>query len=166
MLVTGNFGNDNDEGIAQTAVAASATVDHRIRVSFNVEGNVTRFPGGFVMFAPCNTKNEDVSQLPQGEHAHKIGQQSPQDGYLQSSFLGQRCRKGHNPGERTVAVAAKRGETPKDESRRNAVAAKRGETQRNAATTVAISQSTAAKAKGSISRACDQSTRDRGTGFE
>ena len=58
MLVTGNFGQGNDEGIAQTAVAAGASVDHRIRVSLKAEGGgeVAQSPGGFVILAPCKSQ--------------------------------------------------------------------------------------------------------------
>ena len=75
MLVTGNFGHGNDEGIAQTAVAAGASVDHRIRVSFNVEGmdGVAQSPGGFVIFAPCKKSIEEVSVFSEIEEAHKMG---------------------------------------------------------------------------------------------
>jgi hypothetical protein len=75
MLVTGNFGHGNDEGIAQTAVAAGASVDRRIRVSFNVEGmdGVAQSPGGFVIFAPCKKSIEEVSVFSEIEEAHKMG---------------------------------------------------------------------------------------------
>ena len=76
MLVTGNFGQGNDEGIAQTAVAAGASVDHRIRVSLKAEdgGEVAQSPGGFVILAPCNKPIEAVSVYPKIEEGHKMGE--------------------------------------------------------------------------------------------
>jgi hypothetical protein len=72
FAVTGYFGKDNDDEISHTAVAANATVDHRVRVSFNVEGTMAHSPGGFLIFAACTLSLEEVSAWPQGQQAFKL----------------------------------------------------------------------------------------------
>ena len=55
MLVTGSFGKGNDDVIEETAVAAGATVGHRVRVTMQLADprDILFGPNGFLIFAPC-----------------------------------------------------------------------------------------------------------------
>ena len=73
MLVTGHFGKDNDTGIAHTAVAVGASVNHRMRVKIQSEedhlNNKDVFgfgPGGFLVCYACKRPIEAVSPVPSG----------------------------------------------------------------------------------------------------
>ena len=68
-MVTGNSGINNAEGIRRTAVAAGASVDHRICVSFDYSAHdpvtpLAFMPGGFIVFARRENLIDQVSQLP------------------------------------------------------------------------------------------------------
>ena len=69
-ILTGRFGKDNATGIAETAVAAGATVDHRIHVWFDyseVDRDIptVRMSDGFVVFAQFNRLTEHNSEIQQ-----------------------------------------------------------------------------------------------------
>ena len=54
MLITGHFGKDNEQDIAEVAVAAYALVGHLIRVKMRCPGDERAFawaPSGFLMCA-------------------------------------------------------------------------------------------------------------------
>ena len=62
---TGTFGKGNEKGIERTAVAAGASVGHRICTRFKGEGassHVT-MSGGFFVFAPYNILFESLTEL-------------------------------------------------------------------------------------------------------
>ena len=51
MLITGHLGKDNEQDIAEVAVAAYASVGHLIRVKTCLEGSFAWAPSGFLMCA-------------------------------------------------------------------------------------------------------------------
>ena len=56
-LMTGKFGRDNEHGIKRTAVAAGATINHRLCNKFRLHGVMDYqliMPGGFLVFASHN----------------------------------------------------------------------------------------------------------------
>ena len=53
-VMTGNFGRDNAAGIAEIAVAAGASLDHRVCSRIGMRDHTVELcmPGGFIWFAP------------------------------------------------------------------------------------------------------------------
>ena len=70
-VLTGTFGKGNEVGIAMTAVAAGASIGHRICTRFKRPGRSThaRMSGGFLVFAPYNRLFESPTELTAGQCA-------------------------------------------------------------------------------------------------
>ena len=68
-VLTCMFGKGNEAGIARTAVAAGASIDHIICTRFKLVGCRThvKMPGGFIVFAPYNRLFEQYTNLNAGE---------------------------------------------------------------------------------------------------
>ena len=73
MAVTGHFGKNNEDDIAKLAVAACASVDHRIRVKMRFPADMLPpafrdsfafAPSGFILFAKCDEPIEEMSEFP------------------------------------------------------------------------------------------------------